>query len=555
MSRIYRAMWHDHRPPGAAPVMEHFAAWVTEKTSGAVRVPEHGGSVTARIPSARGRCIAEVAVEYAGDDQRGLPVRAELVETLADGSRWETTLRAWDEDGLGTWVWVDVEAVGSDRLHETAAAAPRLVRSLLDTAGDPRQGPTRLTTTPRTATGEADGEDLADDLSDPSRTLPVAVFAKDPMLDQQLAGQPFDFDVIVRRAAAQLAGLAVVTVADAAAQEALREALGIAFGVWGGALRLYAPGLDPAVPGDEGRHRVVPSQRYTRYRDLAAHTLARTVGPPAASRRPPSSYEEVRRAMRRRRDAVHDYAELLRIADSDVDRLTARVNALESTIEQQEENIVGLQADLEEAVERASAAETLVERLSRQLMAGEGGTSGRGPDDEVDLLDLRPTSCTEAARLAQQHLSQRLVIPDEALRDLAKLDETLTAAPWGQTAWRGFLALDAYAAYLAEGGQGDFYVWCQSSQHPRAWPATSKKLAMAESQTVSTRKKLRQHRILPAPTAVDPRRRVYMGAHLKIAEGGGPLAPRVYFQVDPKLQKVFIGFFGPHAHMPNKSTN
>lgn len=553
MSRIYRTMWVNDGQAPTPPPLAHFSAWVEHKTSGAVVVPVHGGSVTARVPSST--CTVEVTVEQATEGEPTFPVRAELSETWPDGSRWETTLRTWQE-GAGAWIWVDVEAVGSDRLHETAAAAPRLVRSLLDACANPRQGPTRLTSAPITVTGQAGGEDLAADLSDPDRTVPVAVFAKDPMLDQQMAGLSFGFDDIVRRAAEQLAGLAVVTVADAAAQESLRDALGFAFGVWGGALRLYAPGLDPAVPGDDGRHRVVPSQRYTRYRDLAAHTLARTVGPPAASRRPPESYEEARRALRRRREAVHDYTELLRIADSDIDRLTRQVAALEIARSQQEESTVGLQADLEEAVDHAIAAETLVERLSHQLLEAQGSAStGTGSADDTTLMDLRPTSCTEAARFAQQHLTEHLVVPDAALRDLSKLDETLTAGAWGQTAWRGFLALDAYIAFLRDGGQGDFYIWCQSSGHPRAWPASSKKLAMVESDSVAQDKRLRRHRILPAPTADAPDRTVYMGAHLKIAQGGGPLAPRLYFHVDPKLRKTFVGYFGPHANMPNKQTN
>ena len=556
MSRIYRAMWLDGQPVPATRLMSHFASWVDEKTLGAITVPEHGGSITARIPSRPNRCIAEVTVEYASAGEPTLPFRAELVETLADGARWETTLRAWNEEDAGTWVWVDVEAVGPVDLHQTAAAAPRLVRALLDAADEPRQGPTRLTTAPVSMLGAAAGEELADELSDPERLLPIAVFTKDPMLDQELAGQSFTFDDIVRRAAEQLSGMAVVVVADAAAQEALRDALGIAYTVWGGALRLYQPGLDPAIPGDDGRHRVVPSQRYTRYRDLAAHTLARTIGPPAATRRPPASFETARTAMRRRREAVHDYAELLRIAETDIERLTARVNALENTLATQEEGVFGLQADLEEAVDRASAAEGLVERLSLQVLAADGAPAAAGAAAvDVNLLDLRPSSCTDAARLAQEYLAERVVVPDQALRDLAKLDETLTAGPWGQTAWRGFLALDAYAAYLRGGGVGDFFTWCRTSQHPRAWPATSKKLAMAESETVTKSPRFRRHRILPAPTPGAPDRRLYMGAHLKIAEGGGPLAPRIYFHVDPKAQQIFVGFFGPHVHMPNTKTN
>lgn len=48
-----------------------------------------------------------------------------------------------------------------------------------------------------------------------------------------------------------------------------------------------------------------------------------------------------------------------------------------------------------------------------------------------------------------------------------------------------------------------------------------------------------------------------MLAHLKISEGGGNLAPRVYFHDDTSgsTGKVHIGLVGPHYLVPNKSTN
>jgi hypothetical protein len=48
-----------------------------------------------------------------------------------------------------------------------------------------------------------------------------------------------------------------------------------------------------------------------------------------------------------------------------------------------------------------------------------------------------------------------------------------------------------------------------------------------------------------------------MPAHLKIAEGGGMLAPRLYFHDDTRgpTGKVHVGYIGPHEHMPNAGTN
>ena len=50
---------------------------------------------------------------------------------------------------------------------------------------------------------------------------------------------------------------------------------------------------------------------------------------------------------------------------------------------------------------------------------------------------------------------------------------------------------------------------------------------------------------------------ITMLVHLKISEGGGNLAPRVYFYDDTNgpTKKVHVGLVGPHYLVPNKSTN
>lgn len=87
--------------------------------------------------------------------------------------------------------------------------------------------------------------------------------------------------------------------------------------------------------------------------------------------------------------------------------------------------------------------------------------------------------------------------------------------------------------------------------------ATPKKISMRESETVMNNDRLRAARLLPIATDVAVDGRIEMVAHLKIAEGGGPLAPRIYFFDDTgsRTGKVHVGFIGPHEHMPNKGTN
>lgn len=78
-----------------------------------------------------------------------------------------------------------------------------------------------------------------------------------------------------------------------------------------------------------------------------------------------------------------------------------------------------------------------------------------------------------------------------------------------------------------------------------------------ESETVTDCERFSEQRCLPVDPRVDPSGRVHMWAHLKIAQGGGPTAPRVYFYDDTRgpTGKVHVGFIGPHRYMENTKTN
>lgn len=76
---------------------------------------------------------------------------------------------------------------------------------------------------------------------------------------------------------------------------------------------------------------------------------------------------------------------------------------------------------------------------------------------------------------------------------------------------------------------------------------------MRESETVENNAGLRRARTFPVDNDVDAPGSIYMGAHLKISEGGGNLAPRVYFHDDTggTTGRVHVGFVGPHYLVPN----
>lgn len=116
--------------------------------------------------------------------------------------------------------------------------------------------------------GAEAGEQLLEALTAFDRALPIAVFA--PSISPVVAEDDGPTrDDIVRAAARYNAGLATVAVIDGAAASVLQDGLGRFYAVWGGALRVYMPDLDPAVDAKEaivhvgyfGPHKHMPNTK------------------------------------------------------------------------------------------------------------------------------------------------------------------------------------------------------------------------------------------------------------------------------------------------------
>lgn len=80
---------------------------------------------------------------------------------------------------------------------------------------------------------------------------------------------------------------------------------------------------------------------------------------------------------------------------------------------------------------------------------------------------------------------------------------------------------------------------------------------MTESETVQNSDRLNKTRFFEVDRDVDPSGEITMLAHLEISEGGGNLAPRVYFYDDTNgpTKQVHVGLVGPYYLVPGKSTN
>ena len=468
VSLLYRAIWNDDREDLVASALGAFRGWVTGKSDGGLVVPDDGrtvGTTVVRTRAADGPWVelkqpAEATVDQAVSSGHG-PVAgvvlASLVETRDDGSRWTTTLRSWScrepadaDSGEGSgWLWVDVEAVTSESLAGTVTGVPRVVRDLIDAGQSPRRRCVPLTVSASRYQGEEGAEELAGLLSHTDRDLPMAVFSDDPAVTRPPDGPAF-YDDVVARAAARVLGMAAVAVVDPAASNALNKILSRRHGVWGGAVRIYLPGLDPATDRDEWRHRYVPREQYLRYRDTAATLLARAVGPAAAARRAPDSYDAAKALLDGSRQAdAGELAVLLGLADEEAAQQRTAAAA-------SEERYFDLLSDHNEVLEDRARVTAALEQSQRRLLYAESLIAATAPGDyqlsaAEAAVPVTAATPSQAAHQAREHLSDHLDLPDTACVDLDQLDAALEAGPWGQTSWQALRSLHAYAREMAEG--------------------------------------------------------------------------------------------------------
>jgi len=249
---------------------------------------------------------------------------------------------------------------------------------------------------------------------------------------------------------------------------------------------------------------------------------------------------------------------LLELADEQLREADGAIAELREQIRDRDESLEGLALDLGVAAEERAHALRRVEELEHHVLSLQGQL--KAPDEfYAQERDEEPPATvarvSDVVEMAGKYLADRLVIHADALHDLDQLDAASTSAAWGQTSWEGFLALHAYASDRAAGWDGGgFWEWCQNSGNLRAWRATEKKLSMVESESINNSPKLRRTREFPVSTDIDPSGKIFMQAHLKIATGGGNLAPRIYFHFDARDCRTHVGFFGPHKWLPNTKT-
>ena len=453
-----------------------------------------------------------------GEDPRGFLVDLEDQDSEA---AWGVGIRVAVLDGrLACWVDNTMEAA---RIHRPVTLGrPRVVDALLRIGNRPRLGSSGLLTSVQDIP-EPGVSVLVEHLEDENRMLPVVVVTSPRSgFNTSTMGRS---DAMARR----LTGLATVVRLDPDAQDDLRAALPDRAAVWGGAMRVYAPGPIESTAA----HRVFTSDLIAQ---RGAEPVINWVTSMSTRRRPDPRL----RAIEGQRSGGRDQS-------GEVLELRASVEELEMQLELEQLERGEVESQLNEALGQLRRLRDL--GFSSGRAADVVAATSPGDDDPDDAVN----SVEEAVIQAQLSLTEHLVIPEAAVRDIDRLDATPNAAAWGNTVWRGLQALADYAKESSgkEAPTKGFWNWC--AEGGSSWPATTKKLAMRESETVASNAKWKAARIFPVDKKVDKSGTLYMEAHLKISEGGGDLAPRVYFHDDTKgtTGKVHVGFIGPHYLVPN----
>ena len=240
-----------------------------------------------------------------------------------------------------------------------------------------------------------------------------------------------------------------------------------------------------------------------------------------------------------------------RIARSDEAHVAERVRLIEER-QAADARIGELEAELSEAVQAANRLRAKSDSYAAALIERDSAPADLAEEIAEAESQFTITGVIEMAR----EKCARVALPDAALKEIDVLDADEKSADWARELWKGLRALNAYAEE-SEFFQGGFWEWCEhSNSEHNLWPATPKKLAMSESDTIMNSGPLRRTRRFYVDSGIDPSGYIHMQAHMKISEGGGQHIPRLYFLDDAKGKTgaMHVGFIGPHRLVPTTQT-
>lgn len=463
-----------------------------------------------------------------------------------DGT-WQSTLVVRSgsrKDARRTWLQVDIEHQPAPGRPYIRANTPGIAKLLLD-ALPTQDGLADVGKVPKFIEPD-DIEEVIEELCDQERRLPIVV-----------ASVPYGQDVeawtegVVEPVFRHLPGLAVMYVLRPEAQLAFNTALDF-HPVFGGGIRTYLPGVDPAWQPDAQRHPVMSRTTLEANFNRAAAILASLPQRLALSHPLPEPLDTLPVQRTRPRPAADG---------TSLEGLRKELRTAEGLLkdaEQQEESRVEEIREFRRRLKQAEDRdfEQIVENDQLYGNLQDAQRKSRFLQKQLEEAGLHALAHTPAHKPADQPgtFSEILNRMDEFPRlqftgNLKKTKEldAQCIGNWVTVAWDALHALNGYAAASASGAAGgDFRHWCDNLPDDCEHPFPSGKVKMKESETVGNNTDWRRQRTFPVPKTVAKEGKLFMQAHLRIG-GGNTVSPRLYFHDDsPGTGFVYVGYIGPH---------
>lgn len=531
MSLQYRAIWEDDNPNLLESGRTVFQDWLDGKRTN-LTMPDvgtiAGGPYKVRVDHVEDDDCPEVEALRARLDQLGSPEGTE--------EQWITTTY-WMTNGKSGWVWIDLEWIADNISTRRPIFAPGLARRLLSVRTT-NSVTDNLGPRPTFVNSDDDLTNLYERLYSPTRDVPLVLFSFDRHISSSKS------ESRVSDAARRLAGCADVRLLTQRAQRSFhKESDPISMSVFGGAVRIYLPSIDPHDP-EPWKHRYIHRHRLLAEGMRAVEPVARIVLPRVVARKPPPIYfKEIRRLFNNRDwfETAAEYAD--------------KVSRLEDQARDLREEIASLKELLEWEIEQGTESEKKAAESHRKLeilrqCLRELGTEPTNIESEL-IDDTLPSSCEEAISMAR-HLELVMIHPD-APRRIEDMDQDMHSGQWALKIYSSLRALEAYARSKSETFEGNFREWCVESGKSEI-PAN--KVALRESKSVRSNPKYIAARSFPVDQRVAQTGRLLMEAHIKVVLGGGMTIPRIYFHDDTtRTGEIHVGFIGPHDLVPNLSKN
>ncbi|MGW0576564.1 hypothetical protein ACWD25_11460 [Streptomyces sp. NPDC002920] len=504
---------------------------------------------TSALDEGRNEIARGVTLDHdAAAGRHGSYSRWRLRETKdATQGTWQSTVVVRSgsrNDSRRTWLQVDIEHQPTQGQRHIRANTPGIAKLLLD-ALPTQDGLADVGTVPKFIEPD-DVEEVIEELCEQDRRLPIVV-----------ASVPYGQDTegwtekIVEPVFRHLSGLAVMYVLRPEALQTFNTTLEY-HPVFGGGIRTYLPGVDPAWQPDAQRHPVMSRPTIESNPNRAASILASLPQRLALSHPLPEPLDTLPVQRTRPRPAAHSsnldaLRGELRTAEALLDEAEQREESHSEEIRdfrrrlKQSEN-----RDFEQIVENDQLygdlqdAHRKVRFLQKQL-----GAAGLHALTHTSLPEPteQPSTFADILESMGGFLHLRFTGSAKKTKEL----DAQCIGNWVTVAWDALHALNDYAAASAAGtAGGDFRHWCDNLPDDCENPFPSGKVKMKESETVGNNADWRRQRTFPVPKSIDHNEKLFMQAHLRIG-GGNTVSPRLYFHDDgPGTGFVYVGYIGPH---------